>query len=117
MSLPMSSEIRKKAKKSARTYLEMRGFIVLELNWSLSRSKIDLIAQKTGLIYFISINYQADEASDLPVDPLTRAKLDQLNRNAEAWTSESKYTGKYVFASIELAGPNFSVIGFNEDLI
>jgi Holliday junction resolvase-like predicted endonuclease len=113
----MSMLSKRLAEKSSRSYLEMRGFEVLELNWGLSKSKIDIIAKKTDMVYFVEIKYYANLNEPNFIDPLTQSKVDRYNTSAEAWTNESKYSGKFTFASIELAGPNFTVLSFNENLI
>jgi Holliday junction resolvase-like predicted endonuclease len=103
---------RLKAEKAAKIYLEMRGYNILEVNWGLSKNKIDIVAEKNNEISFIEIN-QRDELSPVPI--LTQSKSDKMKSAAQAWVDQNKFRGKHVFSSIELNKPGYTVIGFNQD--
>jgi Holliday junction resolvase-like predicted endonuclease len=109
------SSTRLKTEKAARVYLSMRGFDILEQNWSLGRYKLDVIAKKNNCIYFISLNYQTNT---LPQNPLfDSSEHNKRQLAAEAWLVETKWDAKYVFSTIEIVGQDFTVVGFNDDLI
>jgi hypothetical protein len=40
-----------------------------------------------------------------------------MQRSAWGWIDETKWQGGYVLSSVELAGPNFTVLGFIENVI
>jgi Holliday junction resolvase-like predicted endonuclease len=113
----MSPSLKRKAEKEARLYLEMRGYEILELNWGLSRNKIDVITLYKSKINFVEVDYIKDLNDSDQVNLLTQAHSDRLRSAAEAWLDETKYSGDYTFSRIELTGPNFSVLSFNEVLI
>jgi Holliday junction resolvase-like predicted endonuclease len=105
---------RLKVERAAMMYLDMRGFNILELNWGLSKSKIDIVAEKHGKISFIEIS-QRDDSAELPL--FTKSKADKLKMAGEAWADQNKYLGKYIFSSIEISKPGLAIIGFNEDIL
>lgn len=111
-----STDIGRKAETAARVYLEMRGFKVLEQNWRLPKYEIDIIAQKDSVIHFIEVKYRANDGQGSGIDAITETKLKQMRRAAWAWVDQNKYHGEYVLSAIELAGRNFSVIGFIENV-
>lgn len=110
----MLPEIKRKAITAARLYLEMRGYQIHEQNWGMSRHKIDLITVKNNIINFVEIKYRLDETSNINVEMVTESKLKSIKAATNSWLTETKYSGKYIYSSIELMGPSFSVISFDE---
>ncbi|HET9098078.1 MAG TPA: YraN family protein [Candidatus Saccharimonadales bacterium] len=115
--LMVYGEAKRKLEKSARLYLEMRGFLIKEQNWGSGKNKIDLIAFKAGLIHFIEVNYIKDTLSDTSVDVLTESRLKQIKDAIDAWMSENRYTGQYVFSTLQLSGQEMAVVSFNESIL
>jgi Holliday junction resolvase-like predicted endonuclease len=113
----MPSELKRKSDRAARVYLEMRGFKVLEQNWGLSRNKIDLIASKDKTVYFIEIKIHDNFQKDLKLDINTSSKLNKIRQAGESWMDDSKWPGKYVFSTLELAEESLTVISFNDSLV
>lgn len=96
--------------------MEMRGFEILEQNWRIPRGEIDIVARKDGVIHFIEVKYRRSDDQGSGFDALTRTKLLQMQRTAWAWVDENKYRGEYVLSAVEIAGPNFTVLGFIENV-
>ncbi len=111
----MPPEIKRKTEKAATVYLEMRGFKIIEKNWSRAKSKIHIIAQKDQLMHFIEIKYQ-DSSSSQSIETITESKLKQMHLASYVWLGESKWSGEYMFSTIELTGPSFTVVAFNENV-
>lgn len=110
-----AQEIKRKTDKAARVYLEMRGFTLLEQNWRLSRSKIDVVATKNGIIYFIEVKYVAGDTFTHPPEILTASDVARRQLSAASWIEDNRFVGNYFFASLEIAGSNFTVMNFNEE--
>jgi putative endonuclease len=106
----------RKAETAAKVYLEMRGFKIIEQNWRRPRCEIDIIAQKDGVIHFIEVKYRSKDEQGSGLDAITPTKLKQMRRAAWAWVDESKWRGEYVLSAIELAGANFTILGFIENV-
>lgn len=106
----------RQAVTAAKLYLEMRGFTIIELNWRRSRSKIDIVCRKSGEIYLVEVFY--DPNSDIAMHPLvTNSWLNRLREAAAAWIEDNKWQGTYHFSSIEIAGQQYSIMGFSEDIV
>jgi putative endonuclease len=104
-----------KAELAAKVYLEMRGFQIIEQNWRRPSYEIDIIARKDGVIHFVEVKYRFKDDQGSGLDAITASKLKQMRRAAWAWVDESKWHGEYVLSAVEIAGPDFSIIGFIED--
>jgi putative endonuclease len=105
-----------KAEVAARVYLEMRGFKIIEQNWRRPRYEIDIIALKDDVIHFVEVKYRFKDEQGTGLDAITATKLKQMQRAAWAWVDESKWHGEYVLSAIELAGPDFAILSFIENV-
>jgi len=111
-----STDTGRRAEKAAATYLEMRGYKVLERNWRRPRCEIDIIAQKDAVIYFVEVKYRRNHDQGGGLEAITPTKLKQMRYAAETWSEESKYTGLSQLGAIEIANPNFTVMSFIDNV-
>jgi putative endonuclease len=106
-----------KAGTAASLYLEMRGFKIMERNWQRPRSKIDIIAIKDNVINFVEVKFYSQDYQSSSVEALTSSQLLHMQRSAWAWVDETKWKDKYVISSVEIAGPDYVVLSFTENII
>lgn len=111
-----STEIGRKAERAAVVYLEMRGYKILEQNWRRPRCEIDIVAQKDNVVYFVEVKYRRDHQQGGGLEAITEAKLRQMVRGAETWVEESKWRNDYQLAAIEIAGRDFAVFSFIDNV-
>lgn len=110
-----TTKIGRQAEAAARVYLEMRGFKIVEQNWRRPRAEIDIVAQKSGVIHLVEVKYRFRDDQGSGFDAITVSKLRQMRRAAWLWVDDAKWKGEYVLSAVEIAGPDFSVIGFVEN--
>lgn len=108
--------IGRQAEAAARVYLEMRGYTVLEQNFRRPRCEIDIIARKDNILYFVEVKYRHNDDQGSGLEAITGSKLRQMAYAAEVYVQEVKWHGEYQLAAIELAGDDFSVMGFVDDV-
>lgn len=108
--------IGRQAEAAARVYLEMRGFQILEQNFRRPRCEIDIIASKGAIIFFVEVKYRRTDAQGGGLEAITASKLRQMAYAAEIYVQETKWHGEYQLAAIELAGDDFAVMGFIDDV-
>ena len=106
----------RKAETAAKVYLEMRDFKIIEQNWRRPRYEIDIIALKDNVVHFVEVKYRFKDDQGSGLDAITTTKLKQMQRAAWAWVDESKWRGEYVLSAIELAGADFTIMSFIEDV-
>ncbi len=106
----------RKAEQAAATYLEMRGYQVVERNWRRPRCEIDIVARKDGVIYFVEVKYRRNHDQGGGLEAITPTKLKQMRYAAMSWREESKYFGQSQLAAIELSDPDFAVISFIDNV-
>ena len=104
------SEYLRKAQAAAKTYLEMRGYEIVEQNWQQSKYKVDIIAKKDGILYFVEVKYRPVDNTRL--ETVTTGQLRQVRLAANRWVTEYKWTGDYKLSGIEIDGTSFAVLSF-----
>ena len=111
-----STETGRKAERAASVYLEMRGYQIVERNWRRPRSEIDIIAKKDGVVYFVEVKYRRNDDQGGGLEAITASKLEHMRRAAEGWVEETEWAGQYQLAAIEIAGPDFTVMSFIDNV-
>jgi putative endonuclease len=106
------TESLRKAQAAAKTYLEMRGYAIIEQNWQQSKYKVDIIAKKDGILYFVEVKYLPSNSLSSRLDTLTTSTLKQVRLAALRWVTEYKWTGDYKLSAIEIDSANFAVLSF-----
>lgn len=69
----------------AATFLEARGFRILERNWTHRLGEIDLIVERDGEVRFIEVKYRNSREFGYPEEAITGKKLRHLARAIECW--------------------------------
>ncbi len=106
----------RKAENAAKVYLEMRGFKIIEQNWRRPRCEVDIIALKDGVIHFVEVKYRFADDQGSGLDAITDSKLKQMRRAAWLWVDESKWRSEYILSAVEVAGADFAILGFIENV-
>ncbi|MDB5184590.1 MAG: putative Ribonuclease [Candidatus Saccharibacteria bacterium] len=110
-----STQIGRKAEQAARTYLEMRGFQILEQNFRRPNTEIDIVARKDNTVHLVEVKYRASDDQGGGYDAITASKLKKMRYGAEVWVTETKWAGEYVLSAVEVSEPNFQITGFIEN--
>lgn len=112
-----STSTGRKAEEAAKVYLEMRGYKIVEQNYKRSRCEIDIVAQKADVMYFVEVKYRRTDSQGSGLEYITGTKLRQMKFAAESWVEEYKWHGPYQLSAIEIAGRDFVVLSFIENVL
>lgn len=110
------------AEKVAASYLESKGYKVLELNWRRPRAEIDIVAQKRprfrtkGPVVFFEVKYRKTDRQGNGLDYITNRKLEQMKFAAELWVTEHRYEGEYTLGAVEVTGETYEITQLLEGL-
>jgi uncharacterized protein (TIGR00252 family) len=96
------------AEKLAAEYLSSHGFAVVELNWKTRWCEIDIVAQKSGIIYFVEVKLRQSKAYGAGFDYITPKKLQQMQFAAEFWVSQKNWTADYRLAALSIDAGEFA---------
>jgi putative endonuclease len=112
-----SSATGHKAEEAAKVYLEMRGYKIVEQNYRRSRCEIDIVAEKNGVMHFVEVKYRRSDSQGRGLEYITGTKLRQMQFAAETWVEEYKWRGDCQLSAIEIAGTEFAVLSFIENVL
>jgi putative endonuclease len=72
-------------------YLKSKGFTILERNYTKKIGEIDIVARKTGKLYFIEVKTLIKYGLNYnPFENITRYKLQKITRTALWYLAEKK---------------------------
>ncbi len=111
-----TTEAGRKAETAAAVYLEMRGYTIIERNWRRPRCEVDIIASKDKVMYFVEVKYRFNDDQGGGLEAITTSKLKKMNFAADIWVQETKWQGEYSLAAVEIAGDNYSVMHFIDNV-
>lgn len=113
----MSTSIGHQAEAVAAEFLQRQGHRLLERNWRTRWCEIDLVTQKDTTVYFVEVKYRRRDAQGGGLDYITHRKLQQMHFAADYWLAKHARQGyEYRLAAIELAGDDFTVTAWLDEL-
>ena len=92
------------AEKLVADYLEKHGFKIRAMNWRTRWCEIDIIAQKSKVVYFVEVKSRRSSEQGSGFDYITPSKLRQMRFAAEFWMTENNYDGECSLAAAEVEG-------------
>lgn len=107
-----TTSIGRRAEVSASTYLENKGYLVLQRNWRTRWCEIDLVASKGDTVVLVEVKYRRRELWGSGLEYITRAKHKQMAFAAEFWMATYDWPGQCHLAAVEVSGPNYEVTAF-----
>jgi putative endonuclease len=88
-----SSEIGRDGEDLAAAYLESKGWIILDRNYSFMRSEVDIVAYDQKVIVFVEVKFRKNADFGFPEERVDRTKISHLYKAADAWLYERKMEG------------------------
>jgi putative endonuclease len=71
----------------AASFLQDRGYTILERNWRCEIGEIDLIAKHKKLLVFIEVKTRNGSGFGHPFESVTKSKVSRMRRLAAAWVA------------------------------
>ncbi|MCH5236685.1 MAG: YraN family protein [Muribaculaceae bacterium] len=103
--------------KAAEFYIK-EGYAVLERNWFLNKTEIDLIVQKGNIIAFVEVKARSGDDEDA-VNAVSRDKMKRMIRASDSYIRSMTGEFEYRFDIIAFTGDfdNFSLEVFEDAFI
>lgn len=105
------------AEAAAATYLQAKGYEILQTNWRTPWCEIDIVAKRHNVIYCCEVKYRGSQRQGQGLDYVTPAKLQKMRLGAASWTHLHNWRGQYQLLAIEVSGPGFAVTGVVGDIM
>ena len=109
----MSNKLKGKlGEKLAKDFLLNKGFEILETNFHYSRySEVDIIAYKSGIIYFVEVKYRTTNFFGMPFEAITKSKLEKIKACAQYYLSNTNKKFKsYKISAISILNSKIDFI-------
>lgn len=88
------------AEEKAATFLEEKGYEILERNFRYDRAEIDIIAKWEGFIVVVEVKARSTDYFGHPQDFINRRKVRQLVKAANHYIMENEITSEVRFDAI-----------------
>lgn len=92
------------AESKAQQYLEAKGYIILQRNFSIPQGEIDLVAEDEEEIVFIEVKYLKNPRYYFPEEQITAKKKRNLQLAAQAFLQKRKLNQTCRFDVIAIQG-------------
>ncbi len=114
--MAIQQEIGDKGEQLAVNYLKSKGFSVLEKNYRVGKSEIDIICKKDNLLVFVEVKTRSSIKFGHPESFVGGAKANKVIEGAEAYLFEKNWHGSIRFdiVSILTGGDNLDVKHFED---
>jgi len=86
----------RKGEAAAARYLEKNGYEIVEYNYSVFGSEVDLIARKDETLCFVEVKTRGTDKYGLPEEFVDERKRRKIIRAAKVFTGRKEYEDFYV---------------------
>ncbi len=76
--MAIHNELGKRGEEEAVTFLEKKGYLILETNYRFQKSEIDIIAKKNDLIIAVEVKTRSTAEFGDPQDAVNKKKIDLM---------------------------------------
>jgi len=90
MSAKTTRQIGNEGEELAASYLESKGYTILDRNYYFERAEVDIVAYDETCIVFVEVKKRATADYGKPEEFVTESKIENLYKAAEAWIYERK---------------------------
>lgn len=90
MNAKTTRQIGDEGEELAVSYLESKGYTILERNYYFERAEVDIVAYDETCIVFVEVKKRATADYGKPEEFITESKIENLYKAAEAWIYERK---------------------------
>ncbi len=101
-----TTELGLKAESAVIDMLEDRDFEVIDRNWKTKVCEIDIIAKKSGCIYFVEVKYRSSTAQGDGFEYIAGQKIKRMSFAAEVWRQKYDWQGDYLLMAAAVSGLN-----------
>ena len=105
--------------QAAVDYLRQNGFMIVERNYRVGRSEVDIIASRCDELHFVEVKTRKFSSMTSPEEAITEQKVRALRRAASAYLAQShcNLEPRFSLVAIEMIGERVESLRFIENAI
>ena len=103
--------------QAAVDYLRQNGFMIVERNYRIGRSEVDIIASRYDELHFVEVKTRKAGSMTAPEEALTEQKFRAMRRAASAYMAQHHLIlePRFSLIAIEMVGNTVVSLRFVED--
>lgn len=105
--------------QAAVDYLRQQGFMIVERNWRVGKSEVDIIASRYDELHFVEVKTRKFGTMTAPEDALTEQKARAMRRAASAYMAQHScmLEPRFSLVAIEMIGERVESLRFVQDAL
>ena len=105
--------------QAAVDYLRQQGFMIVERNYRIGRSEVDIIASRYDELHFVEVKTRKYGSLTAPEEALTEQKYRAMRRAASAYMAQHRcmLEPRFSLVAIEMIGERVESLRFVEDAL
>ena len=105
--------------QAAVDYLRQNGFMVVERNYRIGRSEVDIIVSRYDELHFVEVKTRKYGSMTTPEEALTEQKLRAMRRAASAYMAMCgcQLEPRFSLIAVEMIGDRVESLRFVEDAL
>ena len=105
--------------QAAVDYLRQNGFMIVERNYRIGRSEVDIIASRYDELHFVEVKTRKYNSLTTPEEALTEQKLRAMRRAASAYMAQHRSVLEPCFSliAIDIVGTQVVSLRFIENAL
>ena len=105
--------------QAAVDYLRQNGFMIVERNYRIGRSEVDIIATRYDELHFVEVKTRKFSSMIAPEEAITEQKMRAMRRAASAYMAQhhSMLEPRFSLIAIDVVGDRVESLRFVEDAL
>ncbi len=105
--------------QAAVDYLRQNGFMIVERNYRIGRSEVDIIATRYDELHFVEVKTRKYSSMIAPEEAITEQKMRAMRRAASAYMAQhhSMLEPRFSLIAIDVVGDRVESLRFVEDAL
>ena len=105
--------------QAAVDYLRQNGFVIVERNYRVDRSEVDIIAMRHDEIHFVEVKTRKYGSMTTPEEAINERKMRAMRRAASAYMAQhySMLEPRFSLIAVEMVGDRVEALRFVEDAL
>ena len=105
--------------QAAVDYLRQNGFMIVERNYRVGKSEVDIIASRYDELHFVEVKTRKFSSMTSPEEAITEQKVRAMRRAASAYMAHHHYNLEPCFSlvAVEMIGERVESLRFIENAI
>ena len=105
--------------QAAVDYLRQNGFMIVERNYRVGRSEVDIIATRYDELHFVEVKTRKYSSMTAPEEAITEQKMRAMRRAASAYMAQrhSMLEPRFSLIAIDVVGDRVESLRFVEDAL